>query len=126
MRLIFQTLCVMCLSWVRRSFFPLWAVLGCACAASAPVQWRLQVRTQADWPDTSQLAERVEQVGGVPVAPEVAGIAPRSYALTLQCENQRACKRAAMKLAAQPDLFVDLRRDEVRHIPRRPAENTIQ
>jgi hypothetical protein len=107
---------------------PLWlcgSLLAAGCATHAPVEWRLQVRTATDWPQLDQLAERVEQVGGVPVAGEVSPIAPHWYALTLQCEDRGACKRASMKLAAQRDLFVELRRDATRAVPSRP-ENHIQ
>ena len=105
------------------------AALACAAAAwlaacasdSQPVQWRLQVRTAADWPELPALAARVAEVGGVPVRPDVAAIAPRWYALTLQCENRSACKHATMKLAAQPALFVELRRDDTRQLPSSPT-----
>jgi len=53
--------------------------------------------------------------------PDVAAIAPRWYALTLQCENRSACKHATMKLAAQPALFVELRRDDTRQLPSSPT-----
>ena len=101
------------------------AALAAGCATHAPVEWRLQVRTATDWASLDQLAERVVQVGGVPVSGEVAPIAPHWYALTLQCETRGACKRASMKLAAQRDLFVELRRDTTRALPSRP-ENNIQ
>lgn len=101
------------------------AALLAGCATTVPVEWRLQVRTTADWPQPEQLADRAAQVGGVPVRPDVAAIAPHWYALTLQCENRGACKRATMKLAAQRDLFVELRRDVARAGPSRP-ENNIQ
>jgi hypothetical protein len=99
------------------------AVVVVGCASDAPVQWRLQVRTTEEWRDTHALAERVEQLGGVPVDPEVAPIAPQWYALTLQCDSRTACKRATMKLAAQRSMFVELRRDVARRTPSRPLEN---
>jgi len=97
-----------------------------ACASGKPVEWRLQVRTTDEWADLQQLAERVAQIGGVPVKPEVDPIAPRWYALTLQCEDRGACKRATMRLAAQPALFVELRPDRTRQGPARPPENLAQ
>jgi hypothetical protein len=99
------------------------ASLLAACASREPVQWRLQVRTAEDWRDLRALAERVEQLGGVPVRPEVAPIAPQWYAITLQCESRSACRHAAMKLAAQRSMFVELRRDLARQVPSRPSEN---
>jgi hypothetical protein len=98
-----------------------------ACAhADKPVEWRLQVRTAQDWPDLQALAQRVSEVGGVAVKPDVAGIAPRWYALTLQCENRAACKHATMKLATQPSLFVELRRDDQHKLPNRPTASNSQ
>jgi hypothetical protein len=101
------------------------ALAAAGCASRSPVEWRLQVRTSTDWSDLGQLAERASQVGGVPVGSDVAAIAPHWYAFTLQCENRGACKRASMKLAAQRDLFVELRRDTTRAGPSRP-EHDIQ
>lgn len=92
------------------------------CATHTPVEWRLQVRTTRDWSDLGRLAERVAQVGGAPLSGEVAAIAPHWYAVTLVCENRRACKHASMRLAAQRDLFVELRRDTTREGPSRPEQ----
>lgn len=99
---------------------------GCAHSGRGPVEWRLQVRTAAEWPDLAALTDRAAQVAGVPVSSDVNPIAPRWYALTLQCEDRSACKRATMKLAAQPQLFVELRRDEQRSTPSRPLAPTAQ
>ncbi len=93
---------------------------GCA-AASQPVQWRLQVRAAADWPDAQRFADEASVVAGVPVRPDPVAIAPHWYAITLECESRPACKHAAMKLAAQPSLVVELRRDEQQRIPSRPS-----
>jgi hypothetical protein len=103
------------------------AVAGLAgCASHQPVEWRLQVRTVTDWPDPQALTERAEQIAGVPVRPEAAAIAPHWYAITLQCEDRAMCKRASMKLAAQPSLFVELRRDDTRSLPQRPNSQNSQ
>ncbi|MED5621594.1 hypothetical protein [Ideonella sp. BN130291] len=114
--------------------FRLLRFIGCAvaaaglaaCATQQPVEWRLQVRTVADWPDPQALSQRAEQIAGVPVSPEVAAIAPHWYAITLQCEDRATCKRASMKLAAQPALFVELRRDDTRALPKRPNSQNSQ
>ena len=98
------------------------AALLSACAGTGqPVEWRLQVRTATDWPDLQALAERAAQIAGVPVSPDVAPVAPGWYAITLQCPDRSTCKRASMKLAAQPSLFVELRRDDTRQQPTRPT-----
>ena len=101
-------------------------LLLAGCASWQPVDWRLQLRTVDDWPDLQQLADRVAAVAGVPVAPDVAGIAPRWYALTLQCPNRSACKHATMKLAAQPALLVELHRDESRRVPTPPNQEAAR
>jgi hypothetical protein len=96
------------------------------CATQQPVEWRLQVRTVTDWPNPQDLGERAAQIAGVPVHPDVPSIAPHWYAITLQCEDRAACKRASMKLAAQPSLFVELRRDDTRSLPQRPNSQNSQ
>jgi len=119
---------------MRPSFPVLWPALAFALSACAgpvptegqPVQWRLQVRTVDEWSDPARLSERVAQVAGVPVAPEASAIAPRWYAITLQCPDRASCKRAAMRLAAQPTLFAELRRDEARRVPVRPSTDSRQ
>jgi len=61
-------------------------------------------------------------MGGVPVsAGDTVAIAPGWYALTLKCEDRAACKHAMMKLAAEPALFLELRRDETRRVPPTPT-----
>ena len=98
------------------------AALLAACATGTePGVWHLQVRTVADWPDPQALAERAAEVGGVPVRADPAAIAPRWYAIALQCESRSACKHATMKLAAQPSLFAELRRDDRRQLPPSPT-----
>lgn len=98
-----------------------------ACAnPSEPVQWRLQVRTVDGWADPALLSERVAEVGGVAVPEPARPIAPRWYAVSLQCPTKADCKHAMMKLAAQPALFLELRRDDRRAIPSRPSGPSTQ
>jgi len=102
------------------------AALGACAHSRGPLEWRLQVRTAEEWADLSALTDRAAQVAGVPVRSDVNPIAPRWYALTLECADRSSCKRATMRLAAQPQLFVELRRDEQRPTPLRPSAPTVQ
>jgi hypothetical protein len=44
--------------------------------------------------------------------------------ITLVCEDRGHCKRAMMRLAAQPGLFTELEREGTRRIPQRPLPAT--
>jgi hypothetical protein len=99
---------------------------ACAGAGDPAVALRLQLHTVDDWLQPEQLGQRVSQATGMPVAGDVAAMAPHWYALTLQCPDRTSCKRAAMQLAARHALVVELRADETKRRPAEPAAETRQ
>ncbi len=80
-----------------------------ACAAAAPVAQRLQVTTAAEWSDVAALQTAAAQAAGVSVR-DVAGVAPRRFALTLECPDAAACADARRRLIAS-SLVVDVAED---------------
>lgn len=92
-----------------------------ACAGATPKQsLRVQVTTANDWPDLTLLAERAAQSAGVPVR-DVAGIAPRRYAFTLDCSTAAECEQALQRLAAERGLIVSVERDTRSAVPNPPT-----
>jgi len=100
-----------------------WLLLGslAGCASTPGTEWRLLGRTQVPWGDDAALVQRLSQVAGVPVGSTPQWAAPQWISFTLQCPDRGACKRATMKLAAQPGLFAELRREATAGLPSRPT-----
>lgn len=90
-----------------------------ACATAAPVAVRLQVATAADWADAAALQRALADVAGTPVR-DVAGIAPRRFALTLDCPDAAACDVARERLRASA-LVAEVADDRRERLP--PAPN---
>lgn len=95
-----------------------------ACAAAEPLTLRLQVETSADWPDPDALRLAAAQAAGVPV-PDLAGVAPRRYTLTLACADAAACAQARQRLQASP-LFTRVDDDPRQRPPAPPAPATTR
>lgn len=88
-----------------------------ACAGASPKQsLRVQVTTASDWPDLRTLGDRAARSAGVPVR-DVAGVAPRRYAFTLDCANAAECELAVKRLAAERELIESVVRDERAGVP---------
>lgn len=101
------------------------AVALAGCASQRPVEWRLLGRaadTQVDAVGT--LPSRIEALGGMPLSASPTQPAPGWLAFSLQCPDTASCKRATMRLAAQPGLFTELRREDVKRLPSRPPAST--
>ena len=101
------------------------ALLLGACAALHPVEWRLVGRLPAPVQDEAAFAQKLEAVGGQPLRPgSISWVSSDRVSLTLVCEDRGHCKRAMMRLAAQPGLFTELEREGTRRIPQRPSPAT--
>jgi hypothetical protein len=96
-----------------------------ACSHAAPAGMRLQLRTVADWPDAAALAARVAQVTALPVR-DATGIAPRLFALTLDCVDEAACAAARARLLAERSLIESVHDDRRIPSPSRPAASTAR
>jgi hypothetical protein len=95
------------------------------CANLQPVEWRLVGKLPAPVADPAAFAQRVEAVGGQPLRPgSISWVSPDRVSITLVCEDRGHCKRAMMRLAAQPGLFTELEREGTRRIPQRPLPAT--
>jgi hypothetical protein len=94
-----------------------------ACAAAAPVTLRLSVLARADWPDPQALRSDAARVAGVPV--EVAAIAPRRYALSLTCPDERTCAEARQRLQGST-LFAEVADDTRERVPAPPPPSTTR
>jgi hypothetical protein len=91
------------------------------CAALHPVEWRLIGKVPAPVVDPAAFAQRLEAVGGQPLRPgSMNWMSSDRVSITLVCEDRGHCKRAMMRLAAQPGLFTELEREGTRRIPQRP------
>lgn len=101
------------------------ATLLAGCAALQPVEWRLIGKLPAPVADPAAFAQRVEAVGGQPLRPgSVSWVSSDRVSITLLCEDRGHCKRAMMRLAAQPGLFTELEREGTRRIPTPPLPST--
>lgn len=89
------------------------------CAAASPASLRLQVTTAADWADAAALRQAVASAAGVGLR-DVAGIAPRRFALTLDCADAAACEAARGRLQASA-LFTEVADDPRQRTPVPPA-----
>jgi hypothetical protein len=95
------------------------------CAALHPVEWRLMGKLAQPAADPGAFAQRVESVAGQPLRPgSMSWVSSDRVSLTLVCEDRGHCKRAMMRLAAQPGLFTELEREGTRRIPQRPTPAT--
>lgn len=81
---------------------------------------RVQVRTADDWSDLSALGDRASRSAGVPVR-DVSGVAPREFAMTLSCQDDRECDLAIERLSAEHSLVESVQRDARARVPPRPA-----
>jgi hypothetical protein len=89
-----------------------------ACAVASPVSLRLQVTTAADWADLAALQRAAAEAAGTTVR-DVAGIAPRRFALTLDCPDAVACDASRERLRASA-LVTDVADDRRERPPPSP------
>ena len=80
---------------------------------------RLQVITAADWADLAALQRAAAEAAGTPVR-DVAGIAPRRFALTLDCADAAACDTARERLRASA-LVSEVADDRRERLPPAPS-----
>ncbi len=105
------------------------ALAASVCASPATQQdakgRRLVVRTAADWPDQAAFAERATAVAGVPVT-DVRALTPQRFAMTLQCEDKASCSAALQKLSGETGFLRELKAEQRRRLPARPASATAR
>ena len=96
-------------------------MLLAACAAASSVSLRLQVTTAADWADLAALRRAAAEAARTPVR-DVAGVAPRRFALTLDCPDATACDaaRARLQASALVTAVADDRRERLPPAPHPP------
>lgn len=103
------------------------AGLASGCATGQPVDWPMIARLGANEAAGPALSGRIEAAAGVALAePGVVDAGSGWVAFTLNCPDEARCRQATARLAAEPQLFVEVRRDELRHIPQRPSGPSIR
>jgi hypothetical protein len=83
---------------------------------------RVLVTTFIEWPSSAEVATRIAQIGKVPVR-DAAQDGPRTFRMTLACNDESACRDAMQRLSTERLFVQAIERDARQRLPAKPERD---